>query len=96
MVFLHVDVESTSTRDLLQLTLSARSATEIVQTADNTEHSGESNLASFLAEAGVRAETVLDVGVHWAVETDFLRVGEDGWVVVSLDLCKLLVGFGGG
>ena len=86
VVLLHVDVETTSTRHLLQFTLWARRAAEVIQTTDDTEHSSKSNLASFLAETGVRAETILDVGVHWAVEVDFVGVGEDGCVAVGFDL----------
>lgn len=86
IVLLHIDIEATCARHLLQLTLRTRGATEVIQTADDTEHGRQCDFAGFLAQAGMRTETVLDVGVHWAVEVDFLWVRENGWVTVGFDL----------
>jgi hypothetical protein len=53
MILPQVGGVATGLRNLLQLSLSTRSDTEVVQTADSSQHGGQCNLAGFLAEEAV-------------------------------------------
>lgn len=68
------------------MALRSRGGPEVVQTANNAEHGRQSQESSLLAEAGVGAETELDVRVQGTVQTDFVGVREDTRVAVGLDL----------
>lgn len=86
MIRPHIHTKPARPGDLLQLARRARSASEIVEAADDFQHGGQGDLAGVAAEAGVRAVAVVQVRVEGSVEADGFRIGEVGGFAVGLDL----------
>lgn len=80
VILAHVDVEAARSRDLLELTLGPRGATEVLKLANGAQHGRQGDHAGFFAEAGVRADAVVDVGFDRAVDPDFIWIWEDLFV----------------
>ena len=73
-------------RDLLQLALRSRGATEVVQTTNHSQHGSQGDDTGFLAQGGLRSHTEGDVAVLRSVQADLLGLGEDLGVVVGSGL----------
>lgn len=86
VILTHVSSVSFLLRNLLQLALRTRGATEVRQTTDHAQHGGQGDDAGFLAQRGVGANAEGDVGFQGTVEADFAGFGEDLGVVVGAGL----------
>lgn len=82
VILAHVRSVSLFSLHLLQLALGPRSAAQVRQATDNTQHSGKSNKAGVLAQRGVRANAEGDVSLQGPVEAHLVGFGESLGVVV--------------
>ena len=86
MVLSHVDIESPRSGNFLELTLWAWRASNIVEAADDLEHRRQCHLAGVTAKTSVRTDTVVDVGIHWPVDADLVRLREELGFTVGTNL----------
>lgn len=76
MVFSHVDIKPSGPWDLLELTLGAGCASDVLEASDNLEHRRQGHLAGVPTKASVRTNTIVNVDVHRPVEADLVRLRE--------------------
>lgn len=76
MLSIHVHGDSTRTVKSLQVTLGSRGTTEVVQLAQNLEHSRQRNGAHLYSQALVRTKAKVGVQAHITIKTDLVRVRE--------------------
>lgn len=86
MVLAHVDGVSSRTDNLLEDTLTTRGGTDIVQAEDGADHGSHRGKSGILAEADLRTNAVVEVGLVRSVETHVLGVREGRCITVCLDL----------
>ena len=87
----HINEEPSRPGDLLQLTLWTWCSSQIVETANDFQHSSYGSHRSIFSEASMCPDPIVDVGVQGAVETDFIGGREDHWIAGCSDLGGLSV-----
>lgn len=88
MVLPHVYREPSFLGNLLQLSLSARSRTERVQTDNDPHHGSHRSQGGILTQATLRAKAIVKVGVKRAVKANLVR----RWECLRVTVCLRLYG----
>lgn len=85
MIRSHVNVKSSRSGNLLQLTGWPRGSSDIIQTAHHLEHRRQGDPASFSAEACVWANAVMDIVLHRSIDAYLIGVREEFSLTIGID-----------
>lgn len=92
MTLCHVNIEAAFTRNLLQLPLGSRGTPEVLQSANDFEHSCQSDTADIHAQTCMRTDSVVNIGFERAIDVDGVRRGEDFWIAIGANLTDVSSG----
>ncbi len=76
MVRFHVNVEPPRSWDFLELSCRSRGSPQVIELAYCPQHSCQCHPARLPTEASVRTDSVVDIHIEWAIESDSVRVRE--------------------
>ena len=89
MVLGHVNVKAAFTRDLLQQPLGSRSTPQVLQSANDFEHSCQSNTAGIHAQTSMGTDSVVDIRFERAINADRIGRREDFRIAIGANLSNV-------